>query len=277
MDRRKNSALEEKEFTNTSIDLGEDLLHPDKQQSTADIAPVSDAANQLEQAEILEKENLYDDAKKILRKILIQKKASSDLIRKAQDLLDKIHLTEEKQLLHTEKKFFSEVDNYDKIDVARLIAKLDYDLRLDFQKEQVQVIPDLFKDKDSLEKYIESIHALDLSFAEQKDLGIAFLVMDIYPIALALFEVLARNEKFRIEATYLIGVCLLQANRAVEATIRLAPMVKDVSLDEQNRCDFLYLMGRAFEMLGDKRKAKEFFKKIYKAIPRYKDVSEKIK
>ena len=88
---------------------------------------------------------------------------------------------------------------------------------------------------------------------------------------------MVRYDEFKIAGMYLLGLSLILGGKAIEATIRLEPLCRDLTLAEGPKTDFLYLMGLAFERLNDTRKAREFFRRVFMMNPRYRDVPEKLK
>jgi len=158
-----------------------------------------------------------------------------------------------------------------------VLERLERDLRLNISGG-VKPVPTLFATPVAYEKYCNRVVAevIRLPVRNRIDLGIAHLEMGLFEVAVAVFETVVRYEDQKLEGTYLMCLALIFGGRAIEATIRLEPLVRDLTMPEDDKTDFMYLMALAFEKLGDIRKAKEFYRRAYTLNPRYRDVAEKL-
>jgi tetratricopeptide (TPR) repeat protein len=259
----------------TSIDLGEDLLEPTVAGIVAPNRQPSDT-ELFENGEILLREKLFDDAKKVFRKLL--RKDPGNL--KAKAYLDEIQAKEIQDLLTGEqsrKRYTAQPGEEES--ASAILEKLDRDLSIEIDKREPKAIPDLFPDEMALSKYknqvLEKVSLL--APGEMLEFGIAHLEMGLFEVAQAVFEGALRFDERRVEAMYLLGISLIYGDKAIEATIQLEPLARDMTLPESQKTDFLYLMGLAFEKLADTKKAREFYRRVYLLNPRYRDVHEKLK
>ncbi len=270
------------ENTNTKIDLGEDLLeqtklgilqnnhNPQDNRSTID--------EELANAEILINERIYDEAKKIYRKII--RKDPTNL--KVKTLLQNIQDIEIQELLNTDNRAANRIVPASitrEKPTEELISDLEKDLRINLSRGECQIVPDLFPDEATESSYISNlIKSIELGTPQdQIDIGVAQLEMGLHGAAKAVFEELIKNKDYATTGMYLLGHALINAGEYVEATIRLEPLVRDLTMPEDKKADFLYLMGIAFEQLNEVIKSKEFFRRVYAINPRYRDVVEKIR
>lgn len=267
----------------TSVDLGEDLLEQtkeivieEKKSESSQPNPSLLPSDDIEKAEILISERLLNDAKKILRKIL----RKDPVHFKAKGLLEEIQKQELQDLLSTEvfRKKFHEKEEKD--NPYQVLEKLDNDLRIGVFRDVLKPVPQLFSDETVYRQYSNYVQevAAKLNPKEKIDLGVAFLEMGLYRIAENIFSDASRNDAVRFRSMYLLAISLIYGGKAIEATIQLTPLVRDLALaGSPEVIDFLYLMGLAFEKLLDARKAREFFKRVYQINPRYRDVAEKLR
>lgn len=272
MDDPKESPV----FEGTRVDLGEDLIEATRVLARAEAAAETEA-DEFQKGEILLNERLLDDAKKVFRKILRQDPSHEGARRR----LDEISKIELQDLLGGEasKKrlgsFGTQVDETPE----QVLERLEKDLHISVAKAELKPIPDLFKDQSSLAKYSE--HVLNtvtaLTPRDRIDVGIAHLEMGLFDVAQAIFETVVRYEDYKVTGMYLLGLSLIYGGKAIEASIRLEPLARDLTLLESQKADFLYLMALAFERLHDERKAREFFRRVYLLNPKYRDVVEKLK
>lgn len=90
------------------------------------------------------------------------------------------------------------------------------------------------------------------------------------------FESVARHEDHEIQGTYLHAHALIKYGDTSRAVALLEPL-QDLSLGEAVKQDFLYLSGKAFEKMGDLKKSKEYYRKVFTMNPRYRDVASRMK
>lgn len=265
------------DFEGTAVDLGEDLLEGTSTSQQRPARQEPSPQDDIQRAEILIGERLIDEAKKVLRKILVR----DALNPRAKQLLEQIQENELQELLAADvpRKRSAEPSILGNDTSDSIIERLEKDLGISIQKPAVAVVPDLFRDELTLGKYNDHIlkTVLKLHPHDRIDVGVAYFEMGLYDLARAIFDSIVRYDEFRVQATYLLGLALIHGGKAIEATLRLEPMARDMSLPESDKVDFLYLMGMAFEALSDAHRAREFYKRVYRLNPRYRDVVDKLK
>ncbi|MBI2606559.1 MAG: hypothetical protein HYW49_10825 [Deltaproteobacteria bacterium] len=270
-------------FEGTRVDLGEDLLVAGPAAGFAGAAPpgASPVEEELRRGRALIGENFLEDAKKLLRRILIRVPGQVE----ARALLDEIQAREMRDLLgHVDSTGSAantgvESGEIAGIDPREVLEKLDADLQLGIAKSDGRVVPDLFADEGVHEAYRKRVVAAALALPprERIDLGVANLEMGLHETAAQVFETVARYADYRIEGAYLLGLALIAGGKAIEATLKLEPLVRDFNLAESEKTDLLYLMGMAFEALRDPKRAREFYRRVYRLNPKYRDVADKVR
>jgi tetratricopeptide (TPR) repeat protein len=266
MDDPKDDPL----FEGTRVDLGEDLLEGTHSE------PIQQEDDDLQRGEILMNERLFDDAKKIFRKILRQDPANVI----AKQRLDEILKIEWQDLLGGEapKKRLGSLGSSDDENPSHVLERLEKELHINLSKTELKPVPDLFPDQMALAKYrdrlMESVVALPPR--DRIDIGIAHLEMGLFEVAQTIFETVVRYEEHKLSGMYLLGLALIYGDKAIEASIRLEPLARELTLSEEQKTHFLYLMGLAFERLRDVKKAREFYRRVHLLNSRYRDVVEKL-
>lgn len=293
----------EKEHTSqvTSIDLGDDLLEKsaltsvEEQVSSEDLA--LSAEERLQNAKILAGEGLKKDAKKNLRRILLDQPNQF-----AQNLLNEIEESELKHLLEggEERRYSpflgqqkSEGDE-EPVDPEAILRQLDQDLNLGlFEEEDLALFLSQDRlDSDSLEKEIRRIEN-SLQGAQAQDwidLGIAFLEMSLYRISSRLFSGACRKyatestieasdetEIALIAATSLLGLSLVLEGRPFDAISALQPLLQNGDIEPQRKVEIYYLMGRIYESINKRNESLHFFRQVVEVDAHYRDVEERIK
>lgn len=285
----------DKNFEGTMVDLGEDLLEssgtnpqPDlrpRQNRGAATAPQAQPGaslnafnlqEEIQRGEIFFAERLFDDAKKTFRKILRHEPNNST----AKKYLEDIQKLELQDLLGGEaprKRLGSPAEQEE--DPSRVLEQLEKELRISIEKSEIKPVPDLFENQETYERYRVKIleTSTGLVVRDRIDIGVAHLEMGLFDIAQGIFESVVRYDEYRLSGMYLLGLSLIYGGKAIEATIRLEPLCRDLTLAEGPKTDFLYLMGLAFERLNDIRKAREFYRRVFTLNPRYRDVTDKLK
>lgn len=273
--------MDSKPKDRTRVDLGEDLLEktkhlePEKYSSEKKGSGLETPDLLLKKAEILFNERLFGEAKKIFFKIVRTDPNNA----RARELLGKIYDEEMKELLGSDpnRRKLGEVDQTTGSEDT--LQGLDRDLKLGLEKAELRVVPDLFPTEVAFTRFKEQTlkTAIQLNLKERLDLGTAFLEMGLNEIAKEIFETVVRYTEYRLTGTYLLCLALINLGKGVEATIRIEPIVRDLGTPEEQKINFLYLMGLAFESLKDQRRAKDFFRRVHLLNPRYRNVAEKMK
>lgn len=269
-------------FEGTRVDLGEDLLEATRVlERPTETPPAEEQADQkddeFQKGVILMNERLFEDAKKVFRKVLRQDPTHEG----AQKCLEEISKIELQDLLAGEsgKKRLGNLNASENENPEQVLEKLEKDLHINVAKAELKPVPDLFADAQALATYRERVMetAIALSPRDRIDVGIAHLEMGLFDVAQAIFETVVRYEAHKVVGMYLLGLALIHGGKAIEASIRIEPFARDLTLSESQKSDFLYLMGLAFERLHDMKKAREFYRRVHLLNPKYRDVVEKLK
>lgn len=227
----------------------------------------------LESAKILIQENLIEEAKKLLFRLLTRiHDAKSPYYRRARELLSEIESIELHAIMNEvgKKKKISNKD-----DPTRLIEKLEKDLK----------ISDSGLSNDSLDQEIWNVSEGSMSAYERFDLAVGFFEMECY--ADAVRELKYAEKKIRIEESFLgdLGVsivalraqALIQLGRPFDAKIYLEPILLEPDLQHEKKIILYYAMGIAEQALGESSKARSWFQQVQEAEPNFKDVQQRIK
>jgi tetratricopeptide (TPR) repeat protein len=118
--------------------------------------------------------------------------------------------------------------------------------------------------------------ALGADATTQRDLGIAYKEMGLHEAAIAEFTKLVDDPENRVFALMMIGECHEAEGGFAEALLhyKKALNLSNVRDDEATRLYFL--LGRAFEALGDKGEALYFFEKVARRDARFDDVAARV-
>lgn len=263
----------------TRVDLGDDLLEPTREvhASKAESPREPDLADQLQSAKILMGEGLLEEAKRILRKILI-----ADPRRfAARELLREIHDIELKQLFGEgpQRKFRTRSQRQEENASEDPIDEVMRDLDQDFGPINTSAPP------EGLE--VARSHD-ELNGQNRIDLGIAFLEMGHYELAVRHFKAAFQffleesvNEASGsvesvssgvLVATSLLAYALISAERPYEAAQVLQDQIQNSSISPENQLEFIYLMGRAYEAMNQEELAKNSYHQVAQVDPAYRDV-----
>ncbi|MEO7163283.1 MAG: hypothetical protein ABI041_10225, partial [Bdellovibrionia bacterium] len=293
------------------VDLGEDLLEktamipgltaptaqdPLKVSSPLDI-PAGDTGSiedLLHSAKILVDEGLVEDAKKILHQILIvdsTNKAALEALGGIQKeelkyLLREDPTPQRKRPLERNPQVKAKVQE---LDPEELMRKLDQDLGLGIFAQNVPVALasdlSLFQNPEEMEAFTLKLekNLAGGNIQDWVDLGIAFLEMDFYQIAVRLFtgacrkidsEVLGEQS---VSATGLLALALILLGRPFEAISKLQPLLRDVEIKADQKVELYYLMGRTYESLKKMDIALHFYQQVMKIDARYRDVEYRVR
>ena len=229
--------------------------------------------DELESAKILIQENLLEEAKKLLFRLLTRiHDMKTPGYRRARELLSRIEAMELDELMNRNQK----KKNSTKIeDPTGLIEKLERDLQIECLDEE-SVAPD---------QEIWNVGQAALSVVGRFDLAVGFYEMGCY--ADALRELKQAEKKIRIEETFLgdLGISivalraqsLIHLGQAFDAKIYLEPILLEPDLQHEKKIILYYTMGLAEEVLGEKNKARAWFVKVVQAEPGFKDAQQRIK
>ncbi|MGZ3696611.1 MAG: hypothetical protein ACXWP5_00840, partial [Bdellovibrionota bacterium] len=245
-------------------------------------SPEARIADQFQSAKILANEGFLEEAKKMLREIVL---ADPHHVA-ARQKLEEIHGIELKQIFGEERKRRPVTGRGedsarapDPADADRVLRELDRDLNL---SEGLSGLS-LFQDRLELERFAERLDR-DLSMQDRLDLGIGFLEMELYPVAARLFTSALReiclgelrDDEHLVSAAALLASALTMDGRAFEAATSLQPLLNDTELAAGLKLEIFYQMGRAYEALGQLPLASEWYRQISKTDPRYRDIEDRL-
>ncbi len=229
--------------------------------------------DELESARILIQENLLEEAKRVLFRLLTRiTQTDSTAYRRAREMLATIESIEMKALLSIARRE-KQPPPFD--DQTRLIEKLEKDLDLD----PVDTLEQSF----TAEQW--SPAGDPLSARDLYDLAVAYFEMGC--CADAIRELKKAEKKIRMEESFLgeLGVSiialhtqsLIQLDRAFEARIHLEPVLLEPDLPHEQKILLYYLMGLAEQALENKTMAKAWFQKVRESEPGFRDVDTRLR
>lgn len=260
----------------TRVDLGDDLIDKtrvaDSDARAGGERPFS-AEDALSSADILIGEGLYEEAKKILFRVLRER---PELVQ-ARDKLDRLHQEELEQILSGSTPTRRGPIAY-AFDHERVLEKLNRDLKLDvFDAESSSPAAERFR--ESLKFSLDGADAQD-----QMDLGIAFYEMSLFGLALERFQDALKAARRKdpedvraaLSAEYLQALTLVQMGRESEALVLLQPHLIRSDLEMEDRVHFMYLHARALERGGRPAEARAVLESILAWDPFYRDVRDRV-
>jgi tetratricopeptide (TPR) repeat protein len=276
-DGEDSDRLDLSDLEHTKIDLGDDLLEktafvPGMGVGTEPTVDPRSIEPSVQNARILLNEGFTEEAKKLLRQILIQNQSDVE----AQKILEEIHHSELKQIFGTSetgaRKSYTQPaydDSILRVDTDEILRSLDEEFELDVNAETSQGI----------------FSNLSLSVAgsgprDRIDLAISFLEMELYTHATQLLKAVILEGESAAQseiAVSLLAYGHLMNNRPFETISVLQPFINDVEVCPENRMEFYYLMGRAHQTLGRKSEALGWYLHVQQIEPTYRDTFERIK
>jgi tetratricopeptide (TPR) repeat protein len=108
------------------------------------------------------------------------------------------------------------------------------------------------------------------------DLGIAYKEMGLHDAAIAEFKHLVADPVRRVFALTMIGECLEAQGALPDAVVRYKEALNSGPVAEAESAQLYYLLGSAFERLGDASEALYFFEKVAKRGGQFRDVARRI-
>ncbi|OFZ78793.1 MAG: hypothetical protein A2583_09700 [Bdellovibrionales bacterium RIFOXYD1_FULL_53_11] len=271
----------------TRIDLGDDLLDkpaelPAMIKTTGKDKDTLD--EHVKDAGILMAEGLIEEAKKILRHVMV----SDPVNNAAREKLGEIHEEELKQIFGESesrgrrKRAANEFSSF--VDVDAVLRKIDSELGLDAIAEgdaaaSERLSLSLFGSREVMEKFGASIENTmrDATARDRMDVGIAFLEMGLGAFAAAQFKIAAKDAELSVASAALHAYALISCGRAFDAILEIEPVLRDSELSRDDRIYFLYLMGLASEGLGRSGEAAAWYAQVRELDPYFRDVSDRIR
>jgi tetratricopeptide (TPR) repeat protein len=108
------------------------------------------------------------------------------------------------------------------------------------------------------------------------DLGIAYKEMGLHDAAIAEFKLLTADPARRVFALTMIGECLEAQGALPDAVVRYKEALNSGPVAEAETTQLYYLLGSAFERMGDASEALYFFEKVAKRGAQFRDVARRI-
>lgn len=268
----------------TKIDLGDDLVEktaiiPGQAASTVSNSenpePETAPSELIRNARILLAEGFPEEAKKVLRQLLLADAESEE----PRALLEQIHEAELRQMFGSaepavRKSFTSSYDesilDADSDEIVRL---LDRDLGIDCKEIS------FFSDERLLAEFADKVDREVGEFStDRTDLAIGFIEMGLYSVAIRLVQSLlvAEDEALRLNVSALAGYAHLLNSEPYRTIGVLAPVLSDGEIDQSRKTECFYLMGRAEQMLGSHAKAMGWYFQAQSNETDYRDISQRI-
>lgn len=231
--------------------------------------PKLSAKDEVESAKILVSEGLWDEAKRILHRVLI----SNPSYARAQSLLKEIQKTELDQILNRSQPSGSSGRRLD--DPSRVLQRLERDLGIDFSANEHGMDP----------KQENWFHQTELSSIEGFDLAIAFFEMGCFRDCVRELELALK--KVRVQETVLddhgVAIVALKAEalllmgEAFDAKVFLAEILIEPEISHESKLPLYYLAGRCEEALGWEGEARAWYLKVIEIDPMFRDANFRIR
>ena len=274
----------------TQPDLGDDLLREDfgdRIAASADSARQESPEERVHSAEILHREGLTEEAKKILHSVLISHPQHSSARAKLKD----IHDLELQQILgesadappRKTPSLFHGTSGTVWIDPETVIRRLDEDLELGLNKLS------LFEHEQDLQQFEAALEAsleagAPSTVQDRIDLGVGFFEMDLFAMALKQWDAAERklfmldNEVHgqRLSVAALRALALVLLGRPYEAGAAIQPILRDSEVSSESKTELFYLMGRAAQAQGNLAGAVSWYAKTAEAAPFYRDARDRL-
>jgi tetratricopeptide (TPR) repeat protein len=229
--------------------------------------------DELESARILIQENLYDEAKRVLFRLLTRiHDPQSFNYRRTKEMLNKIESIEMNDLMNKNSRIKPDKNPED---TTSLITQLERDLQLQNFEDEVT----------SLDQEQWTVSEIPSTAQGLFDLAVAFYEMGC--LGDALRELKRAEKKIRIEESFLgeLGVSvvalqtqtLIKLGSAFKAKVYLEPVLMEPDLLHEQKIILYYSMGMVEQALEEKNTAKGWFQKVADFDPSFKDVQQRIK
>jgi len=124
------------------------------------------------------------------------------------------------------------------------------------------------------ERMEEQLGPMDLE--ERYQLGVAYMEMGLHEEALAEFDQILKHSFVSPKTRELMARCLLALGRADEVLPLLESVLNDEPHPRRSSIELYYLLGEAYEIMGQKDHALDSFTKVYQLEPDFRDVQRKL-
>jgi tetratricopeptide (TPR) repeat protein len=231
-------------------------------------------------------EGFTEDAKAALRQILILQPTHVA----ARLKLREIHDLELKQIFQATaspppapRRFREDPAAPERINPRKVLEDLDHDFGLGVicEEDRDRVLRNelqLFGNEKDMEQFGERLDSTlaGVTARERIDIGVAFLEMGLFDIAIRSLKVAQREEEFQLSATALLAYAMILAGRPFDAAIELEAVVRDSEHLRESKVDLYYLLGRAYQALAKSREAARWYRQAAQIEPHYRDVDERL-
>ncbi len=283
------------ELEATRVDLGDDLLEktavltvPDSRpaqgtsSSSKALVQVTDSQDAFESARILLSEGFLEDAKQLLRKILIAD--STHFL--AREKLSEIHELELRQILEGRERVVPRMQT--SAEVAPLFDPGQFDsdliareLELDLGLETVSRLELLARAEAEAQYGVEILRRLRGADARAWiDVGIAYLEMGLCGIAERVFHQAGLEDPQLLpEASLLRAQASFSSGRFSDAEMILDELLAR-STDSDRivlRAECGYWMGRVLERKGQHEEAKRWYREVHQIDATHRDVQDRLR
>ena len=116
----------------------------------------------------------------------------------------------------------------------------------------------------------------EADFATHADLAIAYKEMGLYDAAINELKQLGRDPEREVFALTTMGECYEAKGSFTDAVIRYKRALNCEQISPEEVLALYYLLGAAFDRLGDVSEALYFFEKVAKRAPRFRDIEQKV-
>jgi tetratricopeptide (TPR) repeat protein len=116
----------------------------------------------------------------------------------------------------------------------------------------------------------------EVDLSTHGDLGIAYKEMGLHEAAIAEFKLVVADPARRVFALTMIGECLEAQGALPEAVVQYKDALNSGPVAEAETTQLYYLLGSAFERMGDTSEALYFFEKVARRGGQFRDVARRI-
>jgi tetratricopeptide (TPR) repeat protein len=108
------------------------------------------------------------------------------------------------------------------------------------------------------------------------DLGIAYREMGLFEDAIGEFRYALGSPSRRVDALQMMGLCAIDLGRGQDAVGHLEQALASPEVPGEREAPLRYELGRAYQVLGDRVRALDAFRRVRELAPDYQDVAERI-
>ncbi|HEY8925106.1 MAG TPA: tetratricopeptide repeat protein, partial [Polyangia bacterium] len=108
------------------------------------------------------------------------------------------------------------------------------------------------------------------------DLAIAYKEMGLYDAAIAELRVVTQDPNREVMALTMMGECFEAKGSFTDAVIRYKEALNCTPITSDETMQLYFLLGGAFDRLGDASEALYFFEKVARRDPRFREVGRRI-